>query len=157
MKGQIFNIEFVIALTVFIFLISWCYIYMTDTLPFFYEESSSNSLRSKAFQISEILLSGEGYPSSWDSSTVQLLGLMDENYGKNGFISERKLDELEKIENEDVSELLDIEYNNHYYILAEKDGRQWSSGNLNIIGKEVERTVVSSTDGKIIKLRVTLA
>lgn len=157
MRAQTFNIEFVIALTIFIFLISWCYIYMTDTLPFFYDESRSSSLRSRAFQISELLVSGEGYPSSWSSATVQVLGFMDESYDKRGFISERKLDEFGELSDEDVAELLDIEYETHFYILAEKEGRQWESGNSGIVGKEVERVTVSSSDGKIVKIKVILA
>ena len=97
MKGQL-TIQYLASFIFFIGLIVYIYFAYSGNLPAFVEEVGKEDTRSKAFQLSEILLNDPGDPSNWGPDTYpDRIGLSDENSNKTNFISRSKVDELESI------------------------------------------------------------
>ncbi|MCX6818403.1 MAG: hypothetical protein NT129_00185 [Candidatus Aenigmarchaeota archaeon] len=90
MKG-IVNIEFVLSVIVFITTITFVTMTIVNNIPFLHRESISEHVKSKAYQISDILLFDEGYPSNWNENTVARLGLSS---GKSYELSTQKITDL---------------------------------------------------------------
>jgi hypothetical protein len=60
------------------------------------EEVEKEDLRSKAYQLSEILVNDPGEPENWDTAgSIKRIGLNDETYNKNNLISLGKVTALE--------------------------------------------------------------
>ncbi|MFB6088409.1 MAG: hypothetical protein ABEK36_01370 [Candidatus Aenigmatarchaeota archaeon] len=74
MKGQI-NIQYLIALVVFIGLIWYLTFQITSMIPDFKIESQRNILNSKAYRLTEIMVKTGGVPSNWNTSNVKSFGL----------------------------------------------------------------------------------
>ncbi len=74
MNGQS-NIEFLISTLVFLMIISFSVLSVTENYPTFHRESMKNYLISKSFQLSELLLWDTGYPKNWNLSNVKMVGL----------------------------------------------------------------------------------
>lgn len=84
MKGQL-NIEFVASVLVFGILASYTAFFVYDLLPFFNAESKAESIRAKAFQISDLLIGDPGLNNdtspgtNWTSTSVKRVGLALDN------------------------------------------------------------------------------
>ena len=66
MKGVV-EIEFIIAVFVFITTISFVTFLIVDSIPAYHTTASGESLKSKAYQFSEMLFMDEGYPRNWNT------------------------------------------------------------------------------------------
>ncbi len=99
-KGQL-TIQYLASFIFFIGLIVYIYFAYSANLPAFVEEVRKEDVRSKAFQLSEILLNDPGHPANWWNGAlddVKRIGLSDENSNKTNLIlldKVKKIDELE--------------------------------------------------------------
>ena len=70
------NIEFVISVLVFLITLSFVLFTIINNLPVFHRESVKDALRSKGFQVSQLLVMDQGYPQDWSNlANAQRLGL----------------------------------------------------------------------------------
>ena len=94
LKGQL-TIQYLASFIFFIGLIVYIYFAYSANLPAFVEEVRKEDVRSKAFQLSEVLLNDPGDPANWGSGIgPDRIGLSDENSNKTNLISKSKVDEL---------------------------------------------------------------
>jgi hypothetical protein len=96
LKGQL-TVQYLASFIFFIGLIIYIYFAFSANLPAFVEEVGKEDTRSKAFQLSEILLNDPGDPKDWWNeplSSINRTGLSDENSNKNNLISKHKVDRL---------------------------------------------------------------
>ncbi len=93
MKGQM-TVEYLISFMIFVGIIAYIYISYSANIPSFVEEVRKEDIRSKAFQLSEILVNDPGEPENWDANTVERIGLLDESSNKQNLISGDKVEEL---------------------------------------------------------------
>ena len=102
MKGQI-SIDYIIAIVIFIFFVIYFLFEITNIVPKFIGQIEEQEIRSKAYQISEILINDPGYPENWnffklDSEYIQRIGLSNIQATKtNYFLNERNYLSLNKI------------------------------------------------------------
>jgi|GEM_PF-1920130 len=79
MKAQV-NLEFIISVGVFISTLTFVTASVTGIFPEFQNEVNKNILKSRAWQISEILFE-KGYPENWKTlDEVSMLGFSDDEY-----------------------------------------------------------------------------
>ena len=93
MKGQI-TVEYLISFVIFIGLIAYTYLSYSANIPRFTEDVRKETIRSEAYQISEILINNPGEPVNWQSANIKRIGLLDERFNKTNLISEAKIDKL---------------------------------------------------------------
>jgi len=93
MKGQM-TVEYLISFMIFVGVIGYIYISYSATIPAFTGEVVKEHTRSRAFQLSELLVNDPGEPENWDASIVERIGLLDESSNKQNLISGDKVDEL---------------------------------------------------------------
>jgi len=97
LKGQL-TIQYLASFIFFIGLIVYIYFAYSTNLPAFVEEVRKEDVRSKAFQLSEILLNDPGHPSNWGPGIPpDRIGLSDENSNKTNLISLDKVKELDSL------------------------------------------------------------
>jgi len=93
LKGQL-TIQYLASFIFFIGLIVYIYFAYSANLPAFVEEVRKEDVRSKAFQLSEVLVNDPGDPADWGPADPNRIGLSDENSNKPNLISKRKVDKL---------------------------------------------------------------
>ena len=78
MKGVV-DIEFILSVMVFLTTVTFVTFIIMSNTPLFHRESLNEDLRSRAYEMSELLIFDEGYPSDWGAPgvVVQRLGLSD--------------------------------------------------------------------------------
>jgi len=95
LKGQL-TIQYLASFIFFIGLIIYIYFAYSANLPAFVEEVRKEDVRSKAFQLSEILLNDPGEPKNWNQSTtyseLKRIGFADHDSNKNNLILKSKID-----------------------------------------------------------------
>lgn len=99
MKGQL-TIQYLASFIFFIGLIVYIYFAYSANLPAFVEEVRKEDVRSKAFQLSEILLNDPGHPIDWWNEplpNIERIGLLDENSNKTNLISMDKINRLKNL------------------------------------------------------------
>ncbi len=85
MKGQL-NLEFMISISIFIIVISYVTINSISTLPDLHQQTKSNSLRTKIYQMSELLLFDSriglstGEPYTLDQAKINSLQSLCSDY-----------------------------------------------------------------------------
>ena len=95
-KGQL-TLEYLISFLVFIGLITYIYFSYSANIPMYMKEVTKEDTRSKAYQLSEILVNDIGKPANWDDLSlgeIKRVGLSDEHYNKTNLISRSKIDKL---------------------------------------------------------------
>ena len=96
MKGQL-TLEFFITMIFFVIFVFYIYQKFATNIPIFIDEIKKEDIRSKAFQISEVLINDPGHPADWTLGNVERVGLSDENYNKTNLISIDKIADLDDI------------------------------------------------------------
>jgi len=95
LKGQL-TIQYLASFIFFIGLIIYIYFAYSANLPAFVEEVEKEDTRSKAFQLSEILVNDPGEPKNWNQSTtineLKRIGFADHDSNKNNLILKSKID-----------------------------------------------------------------
>jgi hypothetical protein len=88
-KGQV-NIYFLVSIALFISLSVYLIYLLITFYPAKGETIRINSLYTKAYTISELMLKDPGYPENWNENSLQRIGLASEYY----VINSTKLDLL---------------------------------------------------------------
>jgi len=147
MKGQI-TVEYLISFIIFIGLIAYTYLSYSANIPRFTEDVKEETIRSEAYQISEILVNNPGQPVNWQSfANIKRIGLLDERFNKTNLISKAKIDKLKN--NFDCNYPANYSYimsklkanRNFSFIISEID---WTNGNRNTLYMCTSPTFFSS-------------
>ncbi|HLC76674.1 MAG TPA: hypothetical protein VJH04_00555 [archaeon] len=88
------EIEFVIAIFVFITTISFVTLIIINNIPLFYNIAQTESLKSKSYQHSQILLLDAGYPSNWNTLPLTSISRIGLSSGPEYFIDKNKINKL---------------------------------------------------------------
>lgn len=92
-KGQL-TIQYLLSFIFFLGLIIYIYFAFSSNIPKFLEAIEKEDTHSKAYQLSELLLSDPGYPIDWENlaiGNIKRLGLSDENSNKTNLLSSSKV------------------------------------------------------------------
>jgi len=90
-KAQVFSIDFLVATSIFLLVLTVIMIYWSYTNMQIEETKTINEMVDKAYTISQVWFR-EGTPEYWDSANVRELGLLS-----NHKINETKMDEMKKL------------------------------------------------------------
>lgn len=96
MKAQL-TIQYLASFIFFIGLIIYIYFAYSANIPQFIEEVNKEDVRSKAYQLSEVLINDPGQPINWNSvalSLIKRIGFSDQNTNKTNMISYDKLNKF---------------------------------------------------------------
>jgi len=94
-KAQL-TIQYLASFIFFVGLVVLIYLSFSANIPRFVEEVNKEDTRSKAYQLSEILINDPGYPIYWSDADVERIGLSD-NSNKSNLIGLNKLEEFNAI------------------------------------------------------------
>lgn len=100
-KGQI-SLDYIISLVVFMTITLYIAFQVMRFAPLYLKEIREETLRSEAYQVSELLINDPGLPKYWDSlqvsqrDTIKRLGLSD-NSSRMNLVSIDKANEFEQI------------------------------------------------------------
>ncbi|QQG39780.1 MAG: hypothetical protein HYS81_05465 [Candidatus Aenigmatarchaeota archaeon] len=78
-KGQ-FNIEYIVALIIFISIIVFLSIQLAQAVPKFHGDSVTNRLQAQAFRVTDDLIKTPGEPQRWESASAQAFGFAERPY-----------------------------------------------------------------------------
>jgi len=128
MKAQM-TVEYVITFVAFIGFMIFIYVQYSSNIPDFIIETKKENSRSKAYQLSELLLNDAGQPSNWNLVSVQRIGLLDQNYNKSNLLSLEKITNLNSMcpnDYQDVQTLLalDQSFSIHFYNITDTGVRE---------------------------------
>ncbi len=96
-KKGVLDIEFMISIMVFLTAIAFVSFSLVNNIPKLHQESLSQDIKSKAFQISELLMFDQGWPTNWNTllpdqdGQVNRLGLSG---GNRYFLDSEKVTKL---------------------------------------------------------------
>jgi outer membrane murein-binding lipoprotein Lpp len=93
MRGQI-SIEYLIALSIFIGLISYIYLKYVGNISPFIEDVIKEEKRAEAFQIANILVNDPGEPVNWNTNSPIRVGLANESTNMTNWITRAKVNAL---------------------------------------------------------------
>lgn len=93
MKGQL-TIQYLASFIFFIGLIVYIYFAYSANIPMFIQEVEKEDVRSKAYQLSELLVNDPGHPVDWTSASVVRIGFSDHHSNKTNLILKSKIDEF---------------------------------------------------------------
>lgn len=124
-KGQVFSPDFIGSIVIFtvvvsIFMMSWNSIAGNLTAP-----GTEETMRRTAYQTTTFLISTEGYPEDWNSSTVKIPGFAESD----NVLNLTKLEEFDSLSFESQRELLKA---NEFYLAFQNE-----SGNMTLDGNEL--------------------
>ena len=85
-KGQ-FNIEYLVALLIFISIIIFLSIQLAQAVPEFHADSVSNRVLAQGYRVTDNLLKTPGQPQRWETSSASAFGFAERPY----LINETKL------------------------------------------------------------------
>lgn len=130
MKGQL-ALEYMISFSAFITLVALIYLQYSANIPNFIHEINKEDSRSKAYQISELLINDPGEPSNWDDNpgSTERLGLSDEASNKLNLISLDKIITLNTSCNNNYQDIqkwlgLNQSFSIHFYNITGDGARQ---------------------------------
>lgn len=154
MKGQL-TIQYLASFIFFIGLIVYVYFAYSANIPRFVQEVDKEDLRSKAYQLSEVLVNDPGHPINWDGDSVDRIGFSDHHSNKKNLISKSKIDGFNNAFNcdtdfEDVQKKLAL--NESFSILIfniTDDGRRESPPLLSCISPTFPTRVINATVKRI--------
>lgn len=92
MKGQV-NIEYLVALGIFVTVIGYVYFSLNQSIPYYLAEVKKEATMSDAYLLSEVLINDPGEPPDWENNPADAkrIGLSDQNYNQTNMISLQKL------------------------------------------------------------------
>ncbi|MCX6821438.1 MAG: hypothetical protein NTW30_01535 [Candidatus Aenigmarchaeota archaeon] len=106
-KAQL-TIQYLASFIFFIGIVVLIYISYSANIPRFVEEVNKENTRSKAYQLSEILINDPGQPANWNDSSVskdqiKRIGLSDHSTNKTNLILKSKIDKFDSTFNCDTN------------------------------------------------------
>ena len=146
LKGQL-TIQYLASFIFFLGLVIYIYFSYSANLPAFVEEVRKEDVRSKAFQLSEILLNDP------------VTGLSDENSNKTNLISKDKIDKLGLLCSvfEDVQQklVLDKPFSIHVFKIDQDSGERNLILDPPCISPDFPKTSINATIKRITALKNT--
>lgn len=79
-KSQIFSIDLMAAILIFIFVINFAYVLHSDYMNEASEKQSNNIIKIRGLQISDLLIKSKGVPVDWNTTDVQQIGLVYDDF-----------------------------------------------------------------------------
>ena len=159
LKAQL-TVEYLASFITFIGLIIFIYFTYSGNIPGFIEEVNKEDVRSKAYQLSEILVNNPGEPIDWDNGATwpKRIGLSDENFNKTNLISLDKVVLLQQgcnLDYEKVKRILGLNKSFSIYVfnISQSDGDRDSSWKCTT--PELIRTAINTTVRRITVLNNT--
>jgi len=93
MKGQISFVEYLAALTLFIFAVLFIALQLVNFIPQYLTQINDERVRIDAYQISEILVNDPGNPANWESrAQIFRMGLSNESVNETDYLSLSKIE-----------------------------------------------------------------
>jgi hypothetical protein len=94
-KGQ-FSVEYIIAITLFVSFVFYIFFNMLKYLPAYSAAVSGESVRSEAYQTTELLINDAGEPKDWYMypDLPKRFGLADENSENMNILSMKKIETM---------------------------------------------------------------
>jgi len=96
-KAQL-TIQYLASFIFFVGLVVLIYLSYSANIPRFVEEVNKENTRSKAYQLSEILVNDPGEPINWDTAAspnqIKRIGLSDHTNNKTNLILKSKIDKF---------------------------------------------------------------
>jgi hypothetical protein len=123
MKGVV-DIEFILSVVVFLSTISFVSFLIIGNIPLLHGNAASEDLRSRAYQVSQILLTDRGEPVNWDPNTVTRIGLTN---GEGYVLNTTKIVNLQTLctgSYTTVKSLLGQDYRTDFHISVKDSGNQ---------------------------------
>ncbi len=101
-KAQL-TIQYLASFIFFVGLVILIYLSYSTNIPRFVDEVNKENTRSKAYQLSEILLNDLGHPINWDDflvtkNQIKRIGLSDYNTNKTNLILWSKIEKLNQFD-----------------------------------------------------------
>lgn len=99
-KAQL-TIQYLASFIFFVGLVVLIYLSYSTNIPRFVEEVNKENTRSKAYQLSEILVNNPGEPKDWNNfpkTQIKRIGLSDHNTNKTNLILKSKIDKLHEFD-----------------------------------------------------------
>jgi len=163
LKGQL-TIQYLASFIFFLGLVIYIYFSYSANLPAYVEEVGKEDVRSKAFQLSEILLNDAGDPSNWytcgSPGCVNRIGFSDENSNKTNLISEQKTDALNSFcnvpQNFEVIQqklALDEPFSIHVFIVSQDSGQR--NLIMDCISPDFPKTSINATVKRVTAINNT--
>lgn len=91
------TVEYLISFIVFVGLIGYIYVSYSSNIPSYIIDVEKETSRSRAYQLSELLINTPGEPENWyqlSSDQIKRIGLLDENLNRQNLISSNKTERL---------------------------------------------------------------
>jgi len=162
LKGQL-TIQYLASFIFFIGLIVYIYFAYSTNLPAFVEEARKEDVRSKAFQLSEVLVNDPGKPLNWDEVPLpenERLGLADENSNKTNLISLKKVKKLDDLcvnfDFELIQKLLALDkpFSIHIFNISQDSGKR-NQLMAPCVSPDFPKTTINATIKRITALNNT--
>lgn len=74
MKKGVADIEFTLSVIVFLSIITFVTFVIISNIPLLRSESYNNDLRSRAYEVSQLMMFDTGEPANWTNATVKRIG-----------------------------------------------------------------------------------
>lgn len=116
-QAQLFTIDFFLALFIFSILLIASMVSWNNYNSKIISEMEYNTLMNKAFQISNALVKSQGYPVSWNSENVQIIGLASDDR----MLSSDKVNEFIDIPKNTTEKIFKIYEYDFYFSLKNMD------------------------------------
>jgi hypothetical protein len=142
-----------ITTVAFIGFVIFIYFQYSSNIPQFISEIKKEDSRSKAYQISELLLNNPGEPEDWDTSNVRRLGLSDENHNQLNLLSRNKINDFFSICSTDYERtqklfgLEDTQFSIKFFEINELTGTRTILGEC--MPAQVEKTEINATLSRV--------
>ncbi len=155
MKGQL-TIEYMITFAAFIGLIVFIYLQYTSNIPQFITQIDKEDSRSRAFQLSELLLNDNGHLANWNEpgNPVERIGLSYEGENKTNLVSLEKIEDLDNLCSSgylDVQDKLafDEPFSIYFYSINEINGIRTNLLNCTPPSALIKKTEITATVRRI--------
>jgi len=122
-KAQVFSLDVVISLIIFMFLVTICFYLWNRTYDKSSYFSEQNLMKERLFQITDLMIRTPGYPENWTEENVRLIGLSSKDH----ILQLSKLNQLlsmnitqikDKLRIRDYNFLLNITTTNNSFVLG---------------------------------------
>ncbi len=122
-KAQVFSLDVVISLIIFMFLVTICFYLWNRTYDKSSYFSEQNLMKERLFQITDLMIRTPGYPENWTEENVRIIGLSSKDH----ILQLSKLNQLlsmnitqikDKLRIRDYNLLLNITTTNNSFVLG---------------------------------------
>jgi len=118
-RTGLIDIEFMVSIMVFLTVITFVVISILNNIPRLHQETLSQDLKSKSFQLSELLLFESGWPPNWDTEPVGNVDRIGLSNGTKYYMELTKMAQLESFCSTDygsVKDLMGLDFRNDIII-----------------------------------------